>query len=159
MATISAAHLPKRVQVYNLRKQTGYQRHRPVGIKTRPVTIPIGERRAPGPNHQPGYLRVDSVHQGDQDGVKGVYPINTFAETITDANGRQRKRYPYPLMMTPYEKLKSLHWAEQFLKPEITFQQLDAHASAISDNEAAQRLNDARIALFKTILKRSKTAA
>ncbi|MEO6021742.1 MAG: integrase, partial [Burkholderiales bacterium] len=48
-----------------------------------------------------------------------------FAETIIDANGRQRKRYPYPLMMTPYEKLKSLHWAEQFLKPEITFQQLD----------------------------------
>jgi hypothetical protein len=24
-----------------------------------------------------------------------------FAETITDAKGRQRKRYPYKLMMTP----------------------------------------------------------
>ena len=31
-----------------------------------------------------------------------------FAETITDAKGRQRKRYPYKLMMTPYEKLKSI---------------------------------------------------
>jgi hypothetical protein len=30
-----------------------------------------------------------------------------FAETITDAKGRQRKHYPYKLMMTPYEKLKS----------------------------------------------------
>ncbi len=36
-----------------------------------------------------------------------------FAETITDAKGRSRKRYPYKLvMMTPYEKLKSLHNAE-----------------------------------------------
>lgn len=41
------------------------------------MSIPIGERRAPAPNNQPGYLRVDSVHQGDQDGVKGVYHINT----------------------------------------------------------------------------------
>ena len=82
-----------------------------------------------------------------------------FAETITDAKGRSRKRYPYKLMMTPYEKLKSLRLAEQFLKPGITFQQLDAQASAMSDNHAAQRLNDARTTLFKTIFNRSKTAA
>lgn len=82
-----------------------------------------------------------------------------FAETITDAKGRQRKRYPYKLMMTPYEKLKSLPEAKQYLKPGITFQQLDAQAGEISDNEAAQRLNDARAILFKTIFNRSKTAA
>ena len=82
-----------------------------------------------------------------------------FAETITDAKGRQRKRYPYKLMMTPYEKLKSLHQAQQFLKPGITFLQLDAQASAVSDNEAAQRLNNARAILFRTIFNRSKTAA
>ena len=82
-----------------------------------------------------------------------------FAETITDAKGRQRKRYPYKLMMTPYEKLKSLHKAEQFLKPDITFLQLDAQARALSDNEAAKRLNDARTILFKTIFNRSKSAA
>ena len=80
-------------------------------------------------------------------------------ETITDAKGRQRKRYPYKLMMTPYEKLKSLPLAEQYLKHGITFQQLDAQAREISDNEAAQRLNDARAILFKTIFNRSKTAA
>ena len=62
-------------------------------------------------------------------------------------------------MMTPYEKLKSLHKAEQFLKPGITFLQLDAQARALSDNEAAKRLNDARAILFKTIFNRSKTAA
>jgi transposase InsO family protein len=82
-----------------------------------------------------------------------------FAETITDAKGRQRKRYPYNLMTTPYEKLKSLPLAKQFLKTGITFQQLDAQASAMSDNEAAERLNNARVTLFKTIFNRSKTAA
>ena len=82
-----------------------------------------------------------------------------FAETITDAKGRQRKRYPYKLMMTPYEKLKSLDKAEPFLKPGITFEQLDVQAGAMSDNEAAQRLNDARAVLFKTIFNRSTKAA
>jgi transposase InsO family protein len=275
LATISVAHL------YNLRKRTGYLRHRQVWTKTRPVTIAIGERRAPAPNNRPGYLRLDTVHQGDQDGVKGLYHINAvdcvtqyeavatceriseaflipvlaellasfpfvilgfhvdngseyinrhvaellnkllieeftksrsrhsndnaqveskngsivrkhlgyshisqrfaalvnafdseylnpyvnfhrpclFAETITDAKGRQRKRYPYKLMMTPYEKFKSLPLAEQFLKPGITLLQLDALATAMSDNDAAQRLNNARVALFKTIFNRSKTAA
>ncbi len=69
LALISVAHL------YNLRKQTGYTRRRQHWTKTRPVAIPIGQRRAPAPNNQPGYLR-DSVHQGDQDGVKGLYHVN-----------------------------------------------------------------------------------
>jgi transposase InsO family protein len=54
-----------------------------------------------------------------------------FAEIITDANGRQRKRYPYTLMMTPYEKLKSLPGAAQCLKPGMTFQQLDVRATVL----------------------------
>ena len=275
LAVISVAHL------YNLRKQAGYQRHRRVWTKTRPVTIAIGERRAPAPHNQPGYLRVDSVHQGDQDGVKGVYHINAvdcvtqyegvatceriseaflipvlealldsfpfvilgfhsdngseyinhhvakllnkllieeqtksrsrhsndnaqaeskngaiirkhlgyshipqrfaalvnafcreylnpyvnfhrpclFAETLIDAKGRSRKRYPYKLMMTPYEKLKSLDATGRYLKPGITLNQLDQQAAAMSDNEAAQRLNEARTILFKTIFNRSKKAA
>jgi len=82
-----------------------------------------------------------------------------FAETLTDAKGRSRKRYPYKLMMTPYEKLKSLPLAEQYLKPAITLEQIDAQATAISDNDAARRLNQARATLFKTISNRSKTAA
>ncbi len=53
LATVSVAHL------YNLRQRAGYQRHRKLWTKTRSVTIPIGERRAPAPNNQPGYLRVD----------------------------------------------------------------------------------------------------
>jgi len=71
----------------------------------------------------------------------------------------ERKRYPYKLMMTPYEKLKSFPNAEQFLKKDITFERLDAQAHAMSDNDAAQRLNTARATLFKTIFNRSKSAA
>ena len=267
LATISVAHL------YNLRQRSDYRHQRQTWTKTRPVSTPIGERRAPTPNNRPGYLRVDSVHQGDQDGIKGVYHINAvdcvtqyecvatceriseaylvpvledllqsfpfvirgfhsdngseyinqnivkllnkllieeqtksrsrhsndnalaesknasivrkhlgyghipqrfavpvnafcrdylnpyinfhrpclFAETTTDAKGRQRKKYPYKLMMTPYEKLKSLPSSEEFLKPGITFEKLDAESSAMSDNEAAERMNNARAILFKTI--------
>ena len=47
-------------------------------------------------------------------------------------------------MMTPYEKLKSLPDAKQYLKPGFTLQQLDDIALAISDNEAAHQLNEAR---------------
>jgi transposase InsO family protein len=275
LAAISVAHL------YNLRQRKGYLRHRQLWTKTRPVTIPIGTRRAPAPNNRPGYLRVDSVHQGDQDGLKGIYHINAvdcvtqyeavatceriseaflipvleellhsfpfvirgfhsdngseyinrhvaellnkllieehtksrsrnsndnaqaesknasivrkylgyshipqrfarvvndfcrdqlnpyinfhrpclFPETSTDAKGRQRKRYPYKLMMTPYEKLKSLPDAAQYLKPGVSFPDLDALAAAISDNDSAQRLNEARARLFKSFSNQSKSAA
>ena len=274
LALISVAHL------YNLRKQAGYTRRRQHWTKTRPMAIPIGQRRAPAPNNQPGYLRVDSVHQGDQDGVKGLYHVNAvdcvtqfeavatceriseaflipvleelissfpfvikgfhsdngseyinhhvarllnkllveqtksrsrhsndnalaeskngaivrkhlgyshipqqfatrvnafcvehlnpyvnfhrpcfYAQTITDAKGRQRKRYSYQQMMTPYEKFKSLPDAALFLKLGISFQHLDTLANAVSDNEAARRLNQARAIMFKYIYNRSKSAA
>jgi hypothetical protein len=42
--------------------------------------IPIGERRKPQPRGWPGYLRIDTVHQGDQDGRKGIYHINAVDE-------------------------------------------------------------------------------
>jgi len=274
LAGLSVAHL------YNLRQQAGYRKLRTQWTKTRPHIILIGQRRAPTPNGRPGYLRVDSVHQGDQDGLKGVYHINAvdavtqfeivasceriseayllpvleqmldsfpfviqgfhsdngseyvnhqvakllnkllieftksrprqsndnalaesknasivrkhlgyshipqrfaaqvnalcrdhinpyinfhrpclFAQTRIDAKGKQRKHYPYHLMMTPDDKLKSLPKAEQFLKPEVTFQQLDSIATAMSDNEAARRLNLARTELFQSIANRSRTAA
>ena len=48
--------------------------------ETRPTPISIGERRRPEPEGRPGYLRIDTVHQGDLDGVKGVYHINAVDE-------------------------------------------------------------------------------
>ena len=274
LADISVAHL------YNLRGGKQYQDKRRHWTKTRPTGIPIGSRRAPQPDGKPGYIRIDSVHQGDRDGVKGVYHINAvdcvtqfqlvatcekiseayllpvikqllkgfpfkilgfhadngseyinhqvarllekllieftksrsrhsndnalaeskngsvirkhlgythipqhcaslvnafcadylnpyvnfhrpcfFPETITDKNGKERKRYRYEDMMTPYEKLKSLHKPSQYLKPGVTFKQLDAQAREMSDNDAALALNNARKKLFQTIFAASRKRA
>jgi transposase len=271
---ISIAHL------YNLRKSKTYSGQRHQNEKTKPVCSKIGERRKPNANGQPGFIRIDSVHQGDQDGVKGVYHINAvdeitqfevvctvekisehylipvleqlldtfpfvikgfhsdngseyinkqvanllekllieftksrarhtndnalaesknasivrkylgyshipqkwaplinefnqahlnpyinyhrpcfFAEVIVDNKGKQRKRYPYKQMMTPYEKLKSLANAASYLKAGTTFKQLDEIAYQISDNEAAERLQKAKIKLFQTIFEGTSYAA
>lgn len=67
LSNLSVSHL------YNLRKSSGYQALRVTLTKTRPVCNPIGVRKAPGPNGRGGWVRIDSVHQGDLDGIKGVY--------------------------------------------------------------------------------------
>jgi len=74
LAAISISH------VYNLRKSTGYRRQRRHVEKTRPTRSSIGERRQPHPAGQPGFLRIDTVHQGDWDKQKGVYHINAVDE-------------------------------------------------------------------------------
>lgn len=266
LAGISVSHL------YNLRGGKQYQNKRRHWTRTRPTGIPIGQRRAPQPNGMPGYIRIDSVHQGDQDGSKGVYHINAvdcvtqfqfvatcekiseayllpvirqlldgfpfailgfhadngseyinyqvaamleklrveftksrprhsndnalaeskngavvrkhlgyahipqhcaslvndfcadflnpyvnyhrpcfFPETVTDAKGKERKCYRYEEMKTPYEKLKSLTKASEYLKRGITFKQLDVQATKMSDNDAALALNNARKKLFQAI--------
>ena len=74
LAGLSNGHL------YTLRKSQSYRRKRTVFTKTQARTVAIGERRKPRPDGQPGFLRVDTVHQGDRDGNKGVYYINTVDE-------------------------------------------------------------------------------
>jgi transposase InsO family protein len=74
LANISVA------QLYRLRQSGAYRKQRVDYQPTRPTHLSIGERRRPEPNGRPGYLRVDTVHQGDQDGVKGVYHINAVDE-------------------------------------------------------------------------------
>ena len=67
-------------QLYRLRKSRRYRELRLAYQPTRPTKVSIGERRRPDPQGRPGYLRVDTVHQGDQDGSKGVYHINAVDE-------------------------------------------------------------------------------
>ena len=74
-----------------------------------------------------------------------------FPHTVTDAKGKQKKRYRYEHMMTPYEKLTSLPAAAQYLKAGIAFDKLDAQARRMSDNEAAAQLQRAKQLLFQTI--------
>lgn len=267
LATISIAH------IYNLRNSYTYKNKRLILEKTKPIKSNIGERKKPNPQNQPGYIRVDTVHQGDLDGEKGVYHINAvdevtqfevvasvekisenflipvletiiitfpfniinfhsdngseyinhtvakllnklhialtksrarhsndnalaeskngsiirkhlgymhipqkwaslinefnnkylipylnfhrpcyFVEIKTDPKtGKQKKKYPYKLMMTPYEKLKSLHNAKLYLKPDINFNNLDQKVMEISDLEAAKQLQTAKEKLFSEI--------
>lgn len=268
LANISVSHL------YNLRKSTGYIRQRRHFTKTQRTAVKIGERRKPNPHGQPGYIRIDTVHQGDQDKVKGVYHINAvdevtqfevvcsvekisenylvpvleellktfpfkvinfhsdngseyinrivadllnrmhikmtksrsrhsndnalaeskngsivrkyfgyvhieqkwaplinefnkkyltpylnfhrpcyFAEIKIDKKGKEIKTYPYRSMMTPYEKLKSLPNAEQYLKPEVSFESLDQKMLVMSDLQAAQAMKKAGMQLFREIFK------
>jgi len=69
---------------------------------TRPTPIPIGERRKPRPQGRPGFLRIDTVHQGDQDGVKGIYHINAVDEVtqweVVSATPQISERWLIPLL-------------------------------------------------------------
>ena len=274
LANISVSHL------YTLRKSRAYGQSRQTFVKTQPRVSRIGERRQPQPHGQPGYIRIDSVHQGDLDRQKGVYHINAvdevtqsqvvvtvekiserylipaladlldtfpfivigfhsdngseyinkrvaallqkllieftksrarrtndnalveskngavvrkvfgyshipqrwaplinafnqqhlnpylnyhrpcfFPKTITDHKGKQRKTYPYQDMMTPYDKLKSLPNAKDYLKPGLSFEILDAIAHQYSDNQAADQLQKAKRLLFNTIHERGMKSA
>lgn len=266
LACISIGHL------YNLRKSAAYLRRRRWFQKTQPKPSSIGERRKPRAHGKPGYLRIDTVHQGDCDKRKGVYHINAvdettqfevvhtvekiseqylipaleglleafpfpvmgfhsdngseyingrvaqmlaklhieltksrsrqtndnalvegkngavvrkqfgyshipqgwaqrinefnrrhlnpynnyhrpclFPETYIDEKGKQRKRYPYDLMMTPYEKFKRIPDSKSYLKEGLTFEELDERVRAKSDNQAADELQQARQELFRAI--------
>jgi len=76
LAGISVSH------IYNLRNSGKHRRQTTIFEPTRPSANLIGERRRPEPLGRPGYPRVDTVHQGDWDGVKGVYHINAV-DTVT----------------------------------------------------------------------------
>lgn len=268
LSHISVSH------IYNLRQSNTYKVARGVHFtKTTKGKSPhIGERKKPETNGEPGYIRIDTVHQGDLNGKKGVYHINAvdevtqyevilsvekiseayllpileeiielfpfkiinfhsdngseyinkcvakmlkkllikltksrprkstdnalvegkngaivrkvfgythmpqrhaavindfnkkalipylnfhrpclFAVTKVDHKGKQKKTYPYQNMMTPYEKFKSLKNAKTYLKNNISFEILDAMATEISDNKAAERLQITRQNLFNII--------
>jgi transposase InsO family protein len=70
LAKISVAHL------YNLRASARYRNQAAVFEPTQSTSLAIGQRRQPDPQGRPGYVRVDTVHQGDSEGAKGVYHIN-----------------------------------------------------------------------------------
>jgi len=253
--------------IYNRRKSKLYLSFGRVFDKTKPTVSSIGIRTKPRPNGQPGYLRIDTVHQGDQGNKKSLYHINIvdevtqiefvfqvkaisekymrevleklyqacpfkiinfhsdngseyinkyvaawlnklhikqtksrprrhndnglvetkngsiirkqfsyffipatdynvkimnqfcinrlnpylnfhrpcgFPTTIIDKKGKQKKFYKQEDYMTPYEKLKSLPNAKQYLKKGITFKDLDKFANERSDTEFAIEMNETK---------------
>ncbi len=264
LAKISNGHL------YNLRKHSRYRERLRHYEKTRPAAVSIGARKKPEARGRPGFLRVDTVHQGDRPGGKGVYHINAVDEVTqweivlatpriseayllpileqllrqfpflirgfhsdngsefinrtvarllhkllieqtksrprrandnglvesknaaivrkhigwghiapehaerlnqfysgllnpyvnyhrpsaqpvieVDGKGRQRRRYPHCL--TPLEKLLSLERPQQYLRPPLTIAALERVARAMSDTEAACRLQQGKQQLFADI--------
>jgi len=262
-------------QLYRFRKTDIYRTKRVHYTKTKPAKIPIGERKKPEPENRPGFLRVDSVHQGDKDGEKGVYHVNVVDEvtqwevvvcvegisekfmipaltaamdlfpfnvlnfhadngseymnykvadllermrvkltksrprhsgdnglaetkngaiirkalgyvhiprtpdnvsainrwyaawfvpylnfhrpsayrvTTVDAKGKQTHTYPKDGYMMPYEKLKSLPNAQQYLKPGITFELLNVEAYAMSDSQWAEAMQVEKAAMWESLL-------
>ena len=89
-------------QLYRLRQSRTYRQRRVAYQPTRPTPVSIGERRRPEPNGRPGYLRVDTVHQGDLDGVKGVYHINAVDEVtqwqVVGATAQISEAYLLPVL-------------------------------------------------------------
>ena len=98
LAEVSVAHL------YRLRKSRTYRQRRVVYQATRPTKVAIGERRRPEPEGRPGYVRIDTVHQGDLEGVKGVYHINAVDEVtqwqVLGATAQISEAYLLPLLET-----------------------------------------------------------
>ena len=264
LAEISVAHL------YNLRRGAQYRKLAAKWEPTQPSAVMIGERRKPDPGGRPGFLRIDTVHQGDWEGAKGVYHINAvdavtqwqvvgcvgriseqfllpvleamlhqfpfrilgfhsdngseyvnhgvakllqsllieftksranrtqdnalvegkngaiirkhigyghigtehaeavqkfyttqlnpylnfhrpcgFATVSLDASGKRKRQYKREDYATPYEKLKGLEKAEQYLKPNLSLAQLDQTAQKMSDTECARKMAAARAQLLR----------
>lgn len=74
ISKISVSHM------YRLRATRIYQTKSLTYTKTQAIKRNIGERRKPEPNGRPGYIRIDTVHQGDSEDAKGVYHINSVDE-------------------------------------------------------------------------------
>ena len=74
ISRISIAHL------YNLRRSHTYRNITRRYTRTKPVVVKIAERVRQDPGGRPGYIRIDTVHQGDSNGKKGVYHINAVDE-------------------------------------------------------------------------------
>jgi transposase InsO family protein len=95
-------------QLYRLRKSRRYREQRIAYQPTKPTQVAIGERRRPDPQGRPGYLRVDTVHQGDQEGIKGVYHINAVDEVtqwqVVGATAQISEAYLLPVLEAMLEQ-------------------------------------------------------
>ncbi len=77
ISQISVSH------IYNIRKNSLQYSSKAIHYtKTKATGTPIGQRKKPDNANKPGFIRVDSVHQGDLNGTKGVYHIN-FVDEVT----------------------------------------------------------------------------
>ena len=90
LSELSNGHL------YDLRKSRTYRNRRRVWTRTRPTAVSIGVRRRPDPQGQPGFLRVDTAHQGELVGVKGVITSTSWTRSPNGSTWAPWRRSPKP---------------------------------------------------------------
>ena len=143
LGSISVAHL------YNLRNSAGYRAQRVVLTKTRPTkSVAIGVRKAPAPEGRPGFIRIDSVHQGDWDGTKGLYHINAV-DCVT--------QWEVVATVQTISEAHLLPVIEQMLE-QFPFEVLGFHAdngSEYVNHQVAQMLDKLRIEFTRSRPRRS----
>lgn len=76
LSNISVSHF------YNLKRMNFFRERNLVYQKTQGISNSIGIRMKPAPDGKPGYIRIDSVHQGDSPSGQGLYHINMVDEVL-----------------------------------------------------------------------------
>jgi len=92
--------------IYNIRDTSYYKKIARNYDATKPnmVMVRIGSRKKPEPQGKPGYLRIDTVHQGIHDGKRSIYHINAIDEVlqyeVVIAVPEINERYMLPVLET-----------------------------------------------------------
>ncbi|MBC7623313.1 MAG: hypothetical protein H7232_08005 [Aeromicrobium sp.] len=76
-----------------------------------------------------------------------------------DAKGKINKTYPQNQIATPYERLQFIHDFRTHLRLDIDPEGFSQLAIALSDNEAAKQVQEAKRRLFQSFNRRPKIAA
>ena len=110
-------------------------------------------RRWLGRTHIPEHLapRVNAFLRDALSPFLNHHRACLFAVEVAGPSGRKRRKYPQDQVSTPYDKLRSLPGAEDFLKPGVTFEELDRAAHRVSGLDAAKGVQRARKALFRLV--------
>jgi transposase InsO family protein len=149
-------------QIYRFRNSEVYRKANLTYQPTRPTPIPIGERRRPRPQGRPGYLRIDTVHQGDRDGVKGLYHINAVDEItqweIVAATPQISERWLIPVLQQMLEQFpfvirgfhsdngsEFINYTIAKLLEKLFIEQTKSRAHHTGDNGLAETKNGAEV--------------
>jgi hypothetical protein len=110
-------------------------------------------RKAIGYGHIPKRhaAAIDAWYQAWFNPYLNYHRPCAFATITTNPKGKQKLQYKSGDYQVPYDKLKSLPDASGYLRPGVTFGQLDKLAYAVSDTEYAVLMNQAQERLKEVI--------
>ncbi len=130
-----------------------YAGRRGQGRGALPARIVRREGRLPLPVRG-GHATRSGAHRDSGRGIRGDRGARRHNQTVRDPHTAWNVSlwiWGYEEMKTPYEKLKSLPYASQYLKLGITVEQPNPQEARMRDNDVAMALNHARRKLFQAI--------